>query len=209
MHENQQADHKDLLEQLEQIINQAADAPEAAIYKRMYLSLFNSVTGALNYLDQQKYGLARDTLVSGQQRAGLLARFSCIANPWDRPFPAATPSPPSVPDGQRFPCGRRADNFQNEALFSRRFLLSGGTDQTAVIARSAATWRSNVIRCCKLFRLGKTGKKDRHVAALLAMTVGILSAFVETADVRKGARKNTVRDFRTVFLEKKLTSAPS
>ena len=69
MHENQQADHKDLLEQLEQIINQAADAPEAAIYKRMYLSLFNSVTGALNYLDQQKYGLARDTLGSGQQRA--------------------------------------------------------------------------------------------------------------------------------------------
>ena len=38
-------------------------------YKQMYLMLFNSITDAIQGLDQQNYGLARFTLIEAQRRA--------------------------------------------------------------------------------------------------------------------------------------------
>ena len=38
-----------------------------ADYKRMYLVLFNAATSAIDYLDQQKYERAKETLITAQQ----------------------------------------------------------------------------------------------------------------------------------------------
>ncbi len=39
------------------------------IYKKMYLSLFQSVTTALEVMEEQNYGQAKDILKEGQQKA--------------------------------------------------------------------------------------------------------------------------------------------
>ena len=38
-------------------------------YQKMYLLLFNAITDALEQLDAQNYGEARDTLIAAQQKA--------------------------------------------------------------------------------------------------------------------------------------------
>lgn len=40
---------------------------DTADYKKMYLTLFNAATSAIDYLDQKKYDRARDALVLAQQ----------------------------------------------------------------------------------------------------------------------------------------------
>ena len=38
-------------------------------YRKMYLLLFNAITDALEQLDAQNYGEARNTLIAAQQKA--------------------------------------------------------------------------------------------------------------------------------------------
>ena len=40
-----------------------------ADYKKMYLTLFNAVTGAIQQIDWQNYGRAKDLLITAQQNA--------------------------------------------------------------------------------------------------------------------------------------------
>lgn len=39
------------------------------IYKKMYLTLFQGITSALDEMEQQNYGQAKDILIAGQQKA--------------------------------------------------------------------------------------------------------------------------------------------
>ena len=38
------------------------------IYKQMYLHLFNSVTNALEHIEAQNFGLAKEALIAAQQK---------------------------------------------------------------------------------------------------------------------------------------------
>ena len=38
-------------------------------YKKMYLLLFNAITDALEQMEQQNYGTAKDLLITAQQKA--------------------------------------------------------------------------------------------------------------------------------------------
>ncbi len=38
-------------------------------YKKMYLLLFNAITDALEQMEQQNYGTAKDLLIAAQQQA--------------------------------------------------------------------------------------------------------------------------------------------
>ena len=38
-------------------------------YKKMYLLLFNTITDALEQMEQQNYGSAKETLIAAQQQA--------------------------------------------------------------------------------------------------------------------------------------------
>ena len=39
------------------------------VYQKMYYLLFNAITDALEQLDAQNYGEAKETLISAQQKA--------------------------------------------------------------------------------------------------------------------------------------------
>ena len=39
------------------------------VYQKMYYPLFNAITDALEQLDAQNYGEAKETLISAQQKA--------------------------------------------------------------------------------------------------------------------------------------------
>ena len=38
-------------------------------YKKMYLHLFNAITDALEQMEKQNYGTAKETLIAAQQQA--------------------------------------------------------------------------------------------------------------------------------------------
>lgn len=45
----------------------ADEMADTADYKKMYLTLFNAATSAIDYLDQQKYERAKEALILAQQ----------------------------------------------------------------------------------------------------------------------------------------------